>query len=81
MILPSTQISLEPHGVSFVNHTSHGIQLIRVTMTLREPTILPMCVTLENNRPFFHPLSLTEKEATDFFRRADEEWLKTRKMS
>jgi hypothetical protein len=77
MILSSTQITVEPHSVLFVNHSNHGAQMVRVTMALREPTIFASSVTIEDgHRMVFTPLALTEQECVEFFRKADEMWVK-----
>ncbi len=81
MILPSTQITIEPHGVLFVNHFNHGIQLCRVTMTLREPTLWASSVTIDAGRMVFVPLAVTEQECKELFHKASDEWRRSKKGS
>lgn len=74
MFNSSTQTSLEPHGVMFTNVTAQGAQVVRVTMTLQQPTIFAACVTLDLGRLIYTPLVMTEIEIKEFFDAARKCW-------
>jgi hypothetical protein len=74
MITPSTQIVLNSKEVVFTNATNHGVQLIRVDMSLHSPTIWASAVSMEDTHIIYRPLSLTYAEIQEFFNRAKTEW-------
>lgn len=74
MISSQTQISLEPTGVRFVTQTSQGAQLVRVTMLLREPTIIAAAVSLSDGKLEMSPMSMTMREVEGFFNEARKQW-------
>lgn len=76
MINPSTQIIVNAKEVSFSNATNHGVQLVRVNMSLRQPSIWAASVTFHEGHIVYHPLSLTYPEVQQFFNAATREWQK-----
>lgn len=80
MILPTTEVTLTAEGVIFTTATSHGAQVVKVFMNLREPRILPSVVTLESGEIVYRPLALRRTEVEEFFLRARDEWARTHEM-
>lgn len=79
MINTHTQITVNAKEVTFSNATNHGVQLVRIDMSLRQPQIWASAIAMEDGHIVYRPLSLTYLEVQEFFNRASSEWTKTHK--